>query len=124
MGQGPRCILHGRRTEGRLETIPGPGAYTPNMKSVMERFPAIARCTGPRVEKDFSTRKDVPGPGNYSSSSTLNGPKFGFGSSGMISKSDRARANAPGPGAYKLPCTFAQVAGYLLPDRRDDFKYV
>ncbi len=122
LGDGPKCKLHGKRSEEKPEAIPGPGAYDPNMKNVLERFPAIALSTGPRVEKDFSTRKDVPGPGKYALNTTLDGPKFGFGVSGKVApKSDPA---IPGPGAYKVPCTFANVANYLIPSRPDAFKYV
>ncbi len=78
LGKGPKVLLHGKRVKEKVETIPGPGAYDPNPKAVLRGYPRIALSTGPRVEKDYSTRKDVPGPGEYGLNSTLNGPKFGY----------------------------------------------
>ena len=77
LGEGPKFQLHGKRPDDKIDAIPGPGAYNPNHKMILEKFPAIALSTGPRVEKDYTTKKDVPGPGTYGLSTTLNGPKFG-----------------------------------------------
>ncbi len=30
----------------------------------------------------------------------------------------------PGPGQYKLPCTFADVPRYNIPDQKEEFKWV
>lgn len=120
--EGFKPILHGKHPPEKPDEIPGPGSYDPNYKVMLEKFPAIALSTGPRVEKDFSTKKDIPGPGTYSMNSTLNGPKFGFGVSGKSSpKPDK---EIPGPGAYKVPCTFAKTASYLIPNKTDTFKFV
>ncbi len=120
--EGPKPLLHGKRPEEKPEPLPGPGSYSPNFRATLEKFPAIALSTGPRVEKDFSTKKDVPGPGQYKLNSTLNGPKFGFGVGGKITpKPDK---EIPGPGAYRVPCTFAKTASYLIPNKDDTFKFV
>ena len=30
----------------------------------------------------------------------------------------------PGPGHYKIPCKFADVPSYSMPNRNEEFKYV
>ena len=77
VGEGPKILLHGKRPEEKIDSIPGPGTYNPNHKVSLERYPAIALSTGPRVEKDYSTRREVPGPGHYPMPSAQSGPKFG-----------------------------------------------
>ena len=77
LGQGPKYHIHGKRVDEKPDAVPGPGAYDPNHKAVLEKLHSVALGTGPRVEKDFSTKKDVPGPGQYKLGTTLNGPKFG-----------------------------------------------
>jgi hypothetical protein len=122
LGKGPKVMFHGKRPEAKVENLPGPGAYNPNAKVTLERYPAIALSTGPRVEKDYSTRKDVPGPGYYKTGSTLKGPKFGFGVSGKsFPKTD---VDIPGPGTYKIPCSFAQVSHYKIPGLNQTFQYI
>ena len=77
LGGGPKILLHGRRAREKPDSIPGPGAYNPNHKATLEGYPGIALSTGPKEEKDYTTRRDVPGPGYYKLNSTLRGPKFG-----------------------------------------------
>ena len=77
VGKGPKVLLHGKRAQDKIDNIPGPGAYEPNHKATLEAYPKIALSTGPRVEKDRSSRKDVPGPGQYELRNAFNGPKFG-----------------------------------------------
>ncbi len=78
VGEGPKVLLHGKRQKDKVEQVPGPGAYNPNHKASFEHYSGIALSTGPRVEKDYSTKRDVPGPGHYKLGTTLNGPKFGY----------------------------------------------
>jgi len=78
VGSGPKALLHGKRTADKEDEVPGPGAYSPDMHAILEKYPAIALSTGPKVEKDYSTRKDVPGPGHYALSKTFTGPKHGY----------------------------------------------
>ena len=119
--EGMKPALHPRINREKRENIPGPGAYEPNFKATLERFPAIALSTGPRVEKDFSTKKDVPGPGQYKLNGTLEGLKFGFGSGRDHLPKPEA---LPGPGTYHVPCTFAKTANYQIPNKDNTFEYI
>ena len=122
IGTGPKIAFHGRVVKEKVNTIPGPGAYNPNPKAILENYPKIVLSTGPRTEKDFTTRKDIPGPGTYALNSTLNGPKFGFG----VGKRDSHKTNnsTPGPGTYKLPCTIGKAETYQLSPNKSVYSYV
>lgn len=122
IGKAPRAVLSGKRPKEKPEAIPGPGAYNPNHKVIIETYPGIVVTTGPRTEKDFRTCKDDPGPGAYSVVSTLSGPKCKFGKSKRNSKS--MTEFVPGPGAYKIPCMFARAERYKLPDKKLSYSFV
>ena len=122
LGKGPKIVLHGRRPKEHIEAIPGPGAYNPNPKIIIEKYPKIALSTAPRCEKDYSTKKDVPGPGMYKLKSTLDGPKFGFGIGKKLNYS--YDQGIPGPGAYKVPCTIGKAENYQLPGKKTEFGYI
>ncbi len=77
MGSGPKVLLHGKRTVEKVEMVPGPGDYSPNHKVTLEGYPRVALSTAPRVGKDYGTKKDIPGPGQYALNTTLKGPMFG-----------------------------------------------
>jgi len=122
IGEGPKITFHGKLNKQKSNTIPGPGTYNPDPKAIFERLPKVALSTGPRTEKDYSTRKDVPGPGTYGLKSTLNGPRFGFG----IGKKGYCKRDndIPGPGAYKVPCTIGRAETYQLPNNKSQSGYV
>lgn len=122
IGKGPKIAFHGKRSKEKVEAFPGPGAYNPNPKVILERYPKIVMSTGPRTAKDFSTRKDVPGPGAYLIPSMLDGPKFGFG----LGKKGNYRTNTdiPGPGTYKIPCTIGRAENYQLSQSKSQYSYV
>lgn len=122
IGKAPRAVLSGKRVQEKPEEVPGPGAYNPNHKVVTETYPGIFVSTGPRTEKDFRTCKDDPGPGAYSVSSTLTGPKCRFGRAKRNTKS--LTGFVPGPGAYKIPCMFARAERYKLPEKRLSYSFV
>jgi len=121
-GKGPNIKIHGRIQQKQIEAMPGPGEYNPNHKLVLEVYPGIAMSTGPRTEKDITTRKHVPGPGHYQLKSTLQGPKFGFGI-GLKCKQKRDD-NIPGPGTYKVPCLFARTQKYQIPNKDMSYSFV
>ena len=79
IGKAPKAILAGKRSKDKVESFPGPGAYNPNMKVILENYPGIVVSTGPRTEKDLRTCKDDPGPGTYKVPTTLSGPRCKFG---------------------------------------------
>ena len=64
----------------------------------------------------------MPGPGTYNNLSTLKGPKFSFG--GAKRYMNRTFSFAPGPGAYKIPCTFAHAENYKLPQNKTFYSFV
>ena len=119
---GPKIMLHGKRAKEKMKEVPGPGAYNPNFKVVAEQYPGIVLSTGPRTEKDFSTKRCVPGPGKYSLNTTLNpsGIKFGSGKK-CTHKVDR---DIPGPGAYKIPCKFGNTQPYQIPGKNLSYSFV
>lgn len=122
IGKGPKIAFHGRIAKEKVNTMPGPGAYDPNPKAILERYPKIVLSTRPRTEKDSTTRKDIPGPGTYILNSTLNGPKFGFGigKKGSLETSN----DIPGPGTYKLPSTIGKAEAYQLSPNKSMYSYV
>jgi len=122
IGKAPKSVLTGKRVQEKPEDIPGPGAYNPNHKVIIESYSGIVITTGPKTEEDFRTCKDNPGPGTYSISSTLSGPKCKFGKAKRNTKS-MARL-VPGPGAYKIPCMFARAERYKLPDKTLSYSFV
>ena len=71
----------------------------------------------------------MPGPGTYYDPTALSSfkesPRYGFGSSSRPDIGGKGtRRDVPGPGAYKLKSTFADVPHYLIPNQNDDYKYV
>lgn len=121
IGKGPKIAFHGRLGKEKVSTIPGPGAYDPNPKAIQERYPKIVLSTGPRTEKDFSTRRDIPGPGTYPLKSTLTGPKFGFG---IGKKGEQRNDDTPGPGTYKVPCTLGKAESYQFSPNKSQYSFV
>lgn len=113
-GEGPKVSFHGVGSKTRIETGPGPGAYDPSHKFVLEKTPKVVVCTEQR--KELGKCGDVPGPGAYPVGSTLNGPKFGFGAEKRSLY--RLDQNTPGPGRYKIPATIGRAESYQLPHRK------
>ena len=54
-------------------------------------------------------RKGVPGPGMYEMNLDL-GPSMKFGKE---KRNDNFKNNTPGPGHYKIPCSFRDVPRYI-----------
>jgi len=104
---------------GKMDDIPGPGAYNPNKVSIHH---GVKILTEARVVKAFTIDDDTPGPGSYPSISALNGPKYRFGRERKCVQ--RLDKTAPGPGAYKIPCTFANPDHYKLPNKQLPFSFV
>ena len=59
--EGKTVILHGKRKDRKPEETPGPGAYSPNKNLVIKQLARAGIGCAPKVAKDYSTRKDVPG---------------------------------------------------------------
>ena len=67
---------------------------------------------------------NVPGPGQYTLSGTINGPSFGIGSSNRESIGGAGKKFTPGPGHYKVPTYIANLPKYTMPDRPDNLRYI
>lgn len=102
-------------TKMKRDSVPGPGAYNPSIKALERSNHGVKMSTEARVVKPFNIQNDTPGPGTYPYSSTLNGPKYKFGKEKKCAR--RLDKSVPGPGAYKLPCTFAKPEHYKLPNK-------
>lgn len=122
VGIGPKISFHQRLSLRKKEESPGPGAYTPSTKIVIESQPGVVINSGPTRGKTLFTNKRVPGPGTYTVGSTLSGPKYGFGV-GRRCEYKQTQC-APGPGAYHVPCTFANVENYKIPTKNLAFSFV
>ena len=80
--------------------------------TIKKREPSIVFGKGDRLEKDISTRRIVPGPGQYT---IENREKRGV----VIGRSLRSTFSSektPGPGAYKVPVKVAEVPRYIIPN--------
>ena len=69
--------MQGRYTEIVKEGVPGPGAYEGKDAAVKHSAPAYKIGTGEKTSKDMTTRKEVPGPGQYSPDSKQGKPAYG-----------------------------------------------
>jgi hypothetical protein len=116
VGEGPKIIIKARNsTSVNSSNAPGPGAYQPNISSVVKKPPSIG--LGHERRDNLISRSDnakVPGnkgPGAYSLQNKANGPKFGFGTGKRVG----GRLNeVPGPGAYNI----STIVGDLLPHEK------
>ena len=79
--------------EVRKEGAPGPGQYEIKKESGV----GVVIGKDSKESKDMSTRRDVPGPGQYDHHSSKDTPAYGFGSSEREQMKD---SGAPGPGQY------------------------
>lgn len=59
--------------------------------------PSYKIGTASKSYKDLTSRKYVPGPGQYSPTKKEKGPSYGFGSGGRHHKEG---SDIPGPGSY------------------------
>ena len=90
-----------------------------------KRAPSFRVGTGPKAEIDMTTRRIVPGPGNYDTSKMYILNKSVGGVSFGKSIRDSMKGNdLPGPGHYKVPVKFADVPKYLIPKIDDEFRFV
>jgi hypothetical protein len=61
----PKYGMVGRQSKFHDEKVPGPGAYNPSTKLVTQDAPHYGVGTSPKIDKDKTTRRIVPGPGAY-----------------------------------------------------------
>lgn len=107
--EGPRYTFRPRLKNKEAYEVPGPGKYDPNHSTVLEKAPIWGHRAADR-NHDFSPVRNNPGPGTYNKSSTLEGPRWGFGSS------KRGKTNpalAPGPGTYEIKSSIGAAPSYI-----------
>ena len=94
---------------------PGPAAYeTYNaVEMKAKKTPGIVMGSDSKVARDLTTRKIVPGPGNYNpQKKDHSGVVFGR----AYRKGMAVETSNPGPGSYRVPVKFADVPRYLIPN--------
>lgn len=116
IGEAPKYGMRIKSATFKGDKNPGPGQYNPLALKVRTRPPSAVIGKGLR---DFTNSETHPGPGRYTLlRKSGDGPSFSFGSAKKL-KQD---SNVPGPGTYRLPCSFANVPTYLL--QRNKFTFV
>lgn len=120
--EGPKPVLIGKSAEKELDLLPGPTTYAPSFQTTLPRTPVLPLSTAPRLDRSSTGRRNIPGPGHYRLGNTLDGPKFKFHRSKRVGL--QLNESVPGPGSYRVPCSFANTARYLLPNREERFKFV
>lgn len=107
--EGPSYSFRPKTSLRVNDAVPGPGNYDPKGDAVKDKSPMW--IIG-REEKGNRNKlaEAVPGPGTYFSTSTLNGPKWGFGSGKRGQKNMEA---VPGPGTYEIKSTVGAVPSYV-----------
>eukprot|EP00826_Nyctotherus_ovalis_P064347 TRINITY_DN9436_c0_g4_i1.p2 TRINITY_DN9436_c0_g4~~TRINITY_DN9436_c0_g4_i1.p2 ORF type:complete len:150 (-),score=33.08 TRINITY_DN9436_c0_g4_i1:133-582(-) len=116
VGEGPKIGIKQRVHDQANDSlsVPGPGAYQPNLEAVIRKFPEIGIGHGRRNgDIGSGTGSSVPGPGYYNMNDLGKGPKYGFG----MEKRQADRFNdVPGPGYYEIPTRIGD--GDLPPHER------
>ena len=108
IGEGPSYSLRGKVKADALPDNPGPGAYSHNPAAVQERSPQVSFSReGKGDTRNHSV--DSTGPGMYYSPKQAAGVKWSFG---QEKKGTVVKAEGPGPGAYELKSTIADLPGY------------
>ena len=123
---GPKYSMVGKGNAGDLgNKNPGPGQYE-NSNAIYRKNPSWKIGTSQRDDELKRVKREgVPGPGNYEcdDKTKINAPKYKFGSEkrGYVKKSD-----TPGPGQYRIPCSFDDINDYTREQGIFDpkFRYV
>ena len=101
---------------------PGPGAYKVSTRVIYPTVTTIRIATSSRNDTLNPYKTAGPGPAAYLTYSQR------LSQGGKFHKAKRrgihSKSESPGPGAYKVPCTFAMTASYLIPNREDRYKFV
>ena len=92
--------------------VPGPGSYTASIQPVIKRPPTAVMGRDTRGN-NFAGLKNAPGPGAYTGKveDKNKAPSYSFGKE----RPHTAYSEGPGPGAYRIPCSFGTLPKYALP---------
>ena len=126
IGGGPKYSMVGKGNIGGIgNKNPGPGQYN-NSNAIYRKNPSWKIGTSQRDDELKRVKREgVPGPGTYEHDDrTKNAaPRYKFGSEkrGYVQKSD-----TPGPGQYRIPCSFDDINDYTREQGIFDpkFRYV
>ena len=126
LGGGPKYTILGKGNVGGINNKnPGPGQYE-NSNAIYRKNPSWKIGTSQRDDELKRVKREgVPGPGmyNYDDKTKNAAPKYKFGSEkrGEVKKSD-----TPGPGQYRIPCSFDDINDYTREQGQFDpkFRYV
>ena len=127
IGGGPKYSIVGKGNPlGVGNKNPGPGQYDDMYGVVKTKNPSWKIGTSQR-DDDLKRvkREGVPGPGMYEyyDKTKVKAPNYRFGTEkrGFVQKSD-----TPGPGQYRIPCSFDDINDYTREQGNFDekFRYV
>ena len=127
IGGGPKYTIVGKGNPlGIGNKNPGPGQYNDMYGVIKTKNPSWKIGTSQR-DDDLKRvkREGVPGPGTYEyyDKTKVKSPNYRFGTEkrGEVKKSD-----TPGPGQYRIPCSFDDINDYTREQGNFDekFRYV
>ena len=113
IGEAPKYAMRLKTFVVSHERFPGPGEYTPLAHNLKTRPPSAVIGRGKRYYESF---RHSPGPAAYNhrnaviSSAKKASPSYTFG----VSRTHLKVQIVPGPGSYKIPCSFAALPRYSV----------
>ncbi|CDW79820.1 UNKNOWN [Stylonychia lemnae] len=123
LGEGPKYFIGQKLESKRALILPSPDNYNPRFDTIQKRTGNYTVGRAQRISPE--KKNNVPGPGQYLNQDSLTSfnvsPKYGFGSSSQRPHF-KEQAPVPGPGAYKLKSTIADVPAYLIPNQNESYK--
>ena len=127
IGEGPKYTMVGRGNSYMTSNQnPGPGQYNDRYGVIKNKNPSWRIGTSQRDDElKRIKREGIPGPGMYEfdDRTKMKAPKFAFG---REKRGETRRNENPGPGQYKIPCSFDDVNEYTRQQGLFDknFKFV
>ena len=113
IGNGPKYSMVGRgNTYGMNNQNPGPGQYNDTYIITKIKNPSWKIGTSQRDDElKRIKREGVPGPGMYEfdDRTRYKAPIYGFGHE---KRGSSRKIDTPGPGQYRIPCSFDDVNSY------------
>ena len=113
MGDGPKYSMVGKGNPyGINNNNPGPGQYNDTYGITKIKNPSWKIGTGQRDDElKRIKREGYPGPGmyEYDDKTKTKAPLYRFGHE---KRGENKKSDTPGPGQYKIPCSFDDVNEY------------
>ena len=127
LGNGPKYSMLGRGNPNNIRNInPGPGQYNDTFDITKTKNPSWKIGTSVRDDGlKRIKREGLPGPGMYEfyDITKNKAPIYGFGTE---KRGERKKNDTPGPGQYRIPCSFDDVNEYTRGQGNFDknFQYI